>query len=80
MNLNEKKAYEIYEEGGYSAVIDACNEGKLKYDKWGSCEPCESEQPIYNNACLSCGSTYYGEYDSLNDEYDGIIGDKKENK
>ena len=55
---NYKKAYKLYEKGGCSAVVDACNNGKLKYDKWGECEPCESEQPIYDDACLVCGTTY----------------------
>lgn len=44
----------------YSKVIKACNEGKLKFDKWGNCEPCEEHQsigvPIYENACLICGT------------------------
>jgi len=55
---NYKKAYKLYEKGGYSSVIDACNNSTLKYDKWGMCEPCESKQPIYDNACLVCGTTY----------------------
>ena len=58
MDANEKKAYKYYELGGYHAVIDACNRGKLKYDNYGFCEPCEIEQPIYDDACLSCGTTY----------------------
>tara|TARA_R100000664_G_scaffold14401_1_gene22610 strand:- start:1 stop:183 length:183 start_codon:yes stop_codon:yes gene_type:complete len=52
---NYEKAYKIYEKGGCSKVIEACNEGKLKYDKWSDCEPCEFEMPIYENACLICG-------------------------
>jgi len=58
MDKNEKKAYKYYESGGCHAVIDACNGGKLKYDKYGFCEPCETEQPIYDNACLVCGTDY----------------------
>ena len=55
---NYEKAYKLYEKGGYSLVIDACNDSRLKYDKWGMCEPCESNQPIYDNSCLVCGTIY----------------------
>tara|TARA_R100001530_G_C4275055_1_gene144082 strand:+ start:208 stop:462 length:255 start_codon:yes stop_codon:yes gene_type:complete len=55
---NYEKAYKLYERDGCSSVVDACNNGKLKYDKWGMCEPCELEQPIYDDACLVCGTIY----------------------
>ena len=55
---NYEKAYKLYEKGGYSLVIDACNDSRLKYDKWGMCKPCESNQPIHNNYCLVCGAIY----------------------
>ena len=55
---NYEKAYKLYEKGGSSAVVDACNNGKLKYDSWGICEPCEAEQPIYEDVCLVCGTIY----------------------
>ena len=64
---NYEKAYKLYEKGGCSAVVDACNNGKLKYDKWGECEPCESEQPIYDDACLVCGTTYINKKENEND-------------
>jgi len=58
MDINEKEAYELYSKGGYELVIDSVNQGLLKYDKWGLCEPCDSKQPIYKGNCLSCGNQY----------------------
>jgi len=25
--------------------------------RWASCEPCEEDVPVYENACLICGTT-----------------------
>ena len=55
---NYTKAYKLYEKGGASAVIDACSDGRLKYDKWGYCNPCETNQPIYESSCLVCGTIH----------------------
>ena len=46
---NEKEAYELYTQGGYDLICYSIEKGKLKYDKWGYCEPCELESPIYKN-------------------------------
>ena len=58
VDTNEKQAYKLYTQGGQGLVYDYVNEGKLKYDKWGYCEPCEWESPIYRGDCLVCGSIY----------------------
>lgn len=55
---NEKEAYELYTQGGYDLICYSIEKGKLKYDKWGYCEPCELESPIYKNDCLVCGTQY----------------------
>jgi len=62
------KGYELYTQVGTSSwkrwwsrqgfVYDYINEGKLKYDKWGYCEPCECTSPIYRESCLVCGSIF----------------------
>lgn len=54
---NDKKAYKLYTKGGYSLVIEACNNSKLKYDKYSFCNPCDAKQPIYNYSCLVCGTS-----------------------
>ena len=53
---NEKKAYELYTAGGYDLICYSIEEGKLKYDTWAYCEPCEWESSIYKNDCLVCGT------------------------
>ena len=55
---NYKKAYKIYEKYGQDAVLKAVDEGKLKYDCYEHCIPCEWSSPIYKNTCLVCGTIY----------------------
>ena len=58
MDANERKAYKLYKKGGQHLVYDYVNQGLLKHDKWGYCEPCEIDSPIYDDSCLACGSMY----------------------
>ena len=53
---NEKKAYKIYEKGGQDRVIQSAKDGVLKADYYNYCMPCEWISPIYNKACLVCGT------------------------
>ena len=50
--------YKLYKKGGQHLVYDYVNQGLLKHDKWGYCEPCEIDSPIYDDSCLACGSMY----------------------
>ena len=58
MDANERKAYKLYKKGGQHLVYDYVTKGLLKHDKWGYCEPCEIDSPIYDESCLVCGSIY----------------------
>jgi hypothetical protein len=58
MDVNEKQAYRLYRKGGQHLVYDCVTKGLLKHDKWGYCEPCEINSPIYDDSCLVCGSVY----------------------
>ena len=58
MDMNEREAYKLYKQGGQYLVYDYVNQGFLRYDKWGYCEPCECESPIYKSHCLVCSTQY----------------------
>ena len=53
---NTLKAYKIYKKYGQDGVLKSVNKGKLKFNSWKYCKPCEYTSPIYKNACLVCGS------------------------
>jgi hypothetical protein len=53
---NHELAYSIYEKSGQYVVFDSVNEGLLKCDRWCYCEPCETESPYEDNACLVCAT------------------------
>jgi len=61
--INERLAYAIYENMGQRAVHRSVESGTLKVDCWAPCEPCEEESPIYDNACLVCGTGVDGKED-----------------
>lgn len=48
-----KKAYEIYQEKGQSAVFDFANKHNVDY---AYCSPCETSSPSIDDECLVCGS------------------------
>jgi hypothetical protein len=46
-------AYELYEKGGQKPVEELGRKLGLNFRR---CEPCENEEPIYDGACLVCGT------------------------
>jgi len=55
---NYEKAVKIYEQGGYSAVFDAVEDGRLKADSFRDCIPCEMRTPHEGSTCLVCGTEF----------------------
>lgn len=53
---NYEKAYAIYEAEGQDGVFKAVHDGTLQSEGWAWCEPCEIRSPVYDGACLVCGS------------------------
>ena len=53
---NQRLAYILYQLGGQDEVYEAVNKGIVDHDKWGVCEPCDTNSPFLNNTCLVCGS------------------------
>ena len=54
-NQDERLAYILYQFDGSQAVIDAVNRGKIRHDKWATCDGCDAELPFLNDECLACG-------------------------
>jgi hypothetical protein len=57
--------YMIYQGFGDWAVrgfiLDRQRDGHQLSDvRWAVCEPCEEENPVYEEACLICGTTARG--------------------
>ena len=46
-------AYELYEKSGQVPIEELSHRFGLPFRR---CEPCENEEPIYDGACLVCGT------------------------
>lgn len=53
---NYELSVAIYNAHGVQGIYDAIEDGRLKYDQFQYCTPCEARHPHQDNDCLVCGT------------------------
>lgn len=46
----------IYNAHGVKGIYDAIEDGRLEYDRFQYCTPCEANHPHEDDTCLVCGT------------------------